>query len=355
MVISILLGILFMGGIVGIAVMFVFNAIKAKRRPDLPKKNTLKRTIVSLAIAAGLLVAFIFVPFGFVQINAGEAGVVTRFGEPTAVLNSGLHFRNVFTQSVERYDLTVQRLDLEIEAHTQDAQPFTATATIYVAVEGDQLLYVIRRFGTLETLLNNFRPAAIDGVKAALVDKEAMELIQQRAALPAMINTMVSPIGEEFFLDIRQAALPELQFSRAFIDEIEAQMIAQQEIRRVQYEQERQVIEAETRRLMAEVEKQIIVIQAQADADAMEVMMRIWNGQVWQPYPNQANPPQNAVNEDGVYMHWADVFGDVAEMREMMLRQMIIETWDGRLPETVIGSEIFDILLNMFGNGSATP
>ena len=317
----VLLYIVFVLGIVISAGSFGYLAYRAYVDKD--KRKFAKNCALGTVLSLSFLVGTVFAPGGLFVIEAGEIGVVKHFGRPVATQTAGIGWRNPLTHSVVRYDLRVQRIDLPIETQTSDGQPFTAHATIYVAVQSENVLNIVERFGTLDVLLNNFSFVATDGVKAALVGdpaegKTAMELIRQRAVLPAMIYDMVQPLGAEFYLHVRQAALPELQFSRAFIDEIERQMVAEQEILRAQFEAERALIEAAARLAVAELEKQVIVVKAEADAEALRIMMSVWEEEL------------------------SD------EVREFMLRQMALEVWDGRLPETLVGSDFLDALFGMF-------
>jgi len=337
------------------------STVAEKEAREEQNKKAKRGMNLNIGLALGLFFAILFCliigPAGLFTVDANEIAIVKQFGEPVSTHTAGIVWRNAFTQSVERYDLRQQRLDLSIDAQTQDAQPFTGTATIYVQIRADDVVNILQRFGTLDNLLDNFRPAAIDSVKAALVDKTAIQLIEGRAALPAMMKDKVELLEDRFYLEVRQAALPELQFSRAFMDEIEARMVAQQAILRAQEEQRRQEIEAQTRLIMAEIEKRIIVVEARADADAMQVMMQLWNGYVW-----IIETPASGVVGSPDYQpevgHWEPMFSntdDILEIRTLMLQQMIIEQWDGSLPEVFIGSEIFEILMNMFSRPEPTP
>ena len=140
-------------------------------------------------------------------------------------------------------------------------------------------------------------------------------------------------------------------------------MQAEIEAKKAEAEAARLLIEAEARLRAAEFEKQIAVVQAQADAEAMSILMHLWNGEVWNPdmikvpavpctqadcevhEKGDADQPCNA--EPAVLGDWEQVVTTGAELtaiRELMLRQMAIEKWDGKLPETVVGSDFMEWL-----------
>jgi hypothetical protein len=84
----------------------------------------------------------------------------------------------------------------------------------------------------------------------------------------------------------------------------------------------------ETERLRAELalevarlEGEAVVVAAEADARAIEAMMHVWS----------------------------DLTVDI---REIMLRQLSIEVWDGALPRVIVNSaegENFSLILDLFG------
>ena len=415
--IGIMLGILIVAALAGSIGAYAYFFYYKKQYMDKKKVST----IALVPFVVVMLVAFVLVPFGFQQVNVGYKAVETRFGEVVGVRTQGLHFINIISNRLIKYDLRTQQIDIRMDAHTEDAQPFSADLTIHVSVKADQLIDIANQFGDLDTLLARFHNVAMERAKIALVDKTAMELIQQRGLLPQMILSEVRALEAQFMLNVESTALHDIRFTRAFMEEIERQMIAEQEIVRARLEAQRLLIEAQARLDAARLEKEIIVVQAQADAEAIRVMMMLWDGFEWNPLGGVAsvvedyeyvetlvnpthiyvggefvrtnnNPTHVAVDGGGFrpatiletathrYVpgqfvpaavdathrrvvwgtttvfegEWVSVTSgtDLDALRELMLQQMIIEQWDGRLPEVLIGSDFLEMFLRLFGTGS---
>src|SRR4030066_1768726 len=90
------------------------------------KKGPLRSVII---IGAVLLVILFFRPW--VQIGAGERGVVLNFGAvQDKVLNEGLHFRMPIQQTVAIMDVKVQKAVTDATSASADLQDVTSSVAL---------------------------------------------------------------------------------------------------------------------------------------------------------------------------------------------------------------------------------
>src|SRR4030042_1567764 len=101
---------------------------------------------VFLIIGALLLVLLFFRPW--VQIGAGERGVVLNFGAvQDKVLNEGLHFRVPIMQKVAIMDVKVQKAVTDAVSGSADLQDVTSSVALNYHVVPDKANVVYQTIG----------------------------------------------------------------------------------------------------------------------------------------------------------------------------------------------------------------
>lgn len=328
-ILGVVLGILVLVAVIAAIALFVWNY-------DDSHAGKLTGAIFTALAGVGLIIAFIFVPFGYYQVDAGEVAVLRNKGQIVGVQTAGLHHRNILTENIAVYDIKTQQLDITTEVYTRDAQPMTAQLTMQFTLNVADVEKIAREYGTQAVLKTRIEMIAIERAKVVLANDTAMGLIENRATLSSDIFTAVAAMESAYYVKFLNVVLTDMAFSAAFEDAVEAKMVEQQKVEQEKAKAERMLIEAEARLKAAEFEKQIAVVQATADAEAMFTIMQLWNGKIW-----------NSVTEE-----WESVTTSGEELeviRELMLRQLAIEKWNGELPQTVVGSEFLEWLFGTLG------
>jgi regulator of protease activity HflC (stomatin/prohibitin superfamily) len=274
--------------------------------------------LLVILMSIGSLISFIFIPFGYYQVDAGEIAVLRRKGKIIGIQNAGLYIRNILTQKVSKYDIKTQQLDITTEVYTRDAQPMTAQLTLQFSIEINKVKEIAIKFGTLKTLKIRIESIAIEKAKSVLACNTAMELIENRSLLSSLILSEIKTLETQYFLTFENVVLTDMAFSDAFEQAVEQKMVEQQKVEQARAAAERQKIEAEAKLAVAQIEASIKVALANADADALQVMVQAWDGLS-------------------------------TEVRELMLQQLAIEKWDGKMPETVVGNDFFTMLFGALG------
>src|SRR5262245_42085576 len=94
-------------------------------RPHLPLIKRVALIVLAIIIIVSLS--------PFTVVSAGERGVLLRFGAvQDLIFNEGFHFKTPFVDAVEKIDVTIQKLETEADAASQDLQNvFTQVALNY--------------------------------------------------------------------------------------------------------------------------------------------------------------------------------------------------------------------------------
>lgn len=321
-----------------------------------------------LGVIGGLLViAFILVPFSFHTVDTGTVAVVKHLGEAKETRNPGTHFDFWITNSYVKYDAKVQNVDIATSAYSSDAQTMDIAMTLQYQIMSDKVLDIAKEYGTLEVLQNRIQSIAIEKTKSVLSSYKAMDIIADRATMSPLVESAIKEaIGEKYFVTVSTVVLTNIDFSDAFEKAVEDKMIAEQAKLKAEYENaakvaaaeadakatiEAQKAQAEANKIAAAAKVEIAKSDAeakktaaQAEADAILI---------------QANAEAEALNVQtvevakmlGLAVEIKDTTGAVIGYRikddlkpdeaqsiaDYIEYIKYLESWDGKLPDTVVG------------------
>lgn len=297
MLINVILGVLFAG-------ILAFSIFMAARCVHDGKKSAFIVCIVLAAVFFGLLV---LIPGSVRMVDTGEVAVVKHLGKTTGTRAPGIHFDFWVTNKYLRYNSKVQTLDLTTAAYSSDAQTMDIQMTVQYQIQGDKATEIANRYGPSDLLQNRIESVTAEKTKAVLSAHKAMDIIAQRAAMSPAVETAIrDAIGEEYYVDIVTVVITNIDFSDAFEAAVEQKMIAEQNQLKAEYENQQKIAQAE-----ADAKAKLVTAEAEAEANKML---------------------EKSLSEE-------------------ILRQMYIEKWDGKLPNTVAG-ESAGVLISASGQSA---
>lgn len=326
------------GALFGKKIWDSFKAIQlASRGADTNslKKGIIVNSIIGGICAFGILLGMLFGPVGMYTVHTGEVKVIKTFGKITDVREAGLAWRNIFTQTIESYDLKIQQMNIATDVYTNDSQPASVRFAIQYRLVHADVRAIATEYGSLSSLSGKIEAVAMRELKNEFAKLTAEKIIETRTKLSQDVSSAIETVAGPYHVIIETVAITDIAFSDAFEQAVESKMQAEIEAKKAEAEAARLLIEAKARLEAAEFEKQIAVVQAQADAEAMSILMHLWNGEVWNPNLNSGAGDWEQITTTGA---------ELTAIRELMLRQMAIEKWDGKLPDTVVGMEFFEML-----------
>ena len=266
-----------------------FDSITESVRTTIKKKSV--RTAFYIGLA--LLILIIFTPW--VQIGAGERGVVLNFGAvQQKVLGEGLHFRVPIMQKIVLMDVKVQKATTDATASSSNLQEVSSTVAINYHIIPHKVNTVYQNIG-LEFKERIIDPAVQEVVKAVSARYSAEDLITKRSAVS---DAMKSTLTERLLVHniaVDAFSIVGFSFSKIYMDAIESKQTAEQLAMKAQRDLERIKIEGEQK-----------ITSAKAEAEALRLQRE-------------------------------NISPDLIELRKIEANLKAIEKWNGIMPQ-VTGS-----------------
>lgn len=208
--------------------------------------------VVALGIAA--IAAFA----SFTLVPEGARGVLVRAGAVKGIVQPGINFKIPFLDKIEKVSTQTQSIVYEdMEAYSRDQQLAGLSVSVTYRLAADQVDEIYVRYGG-ET-----------GLRARLLDRRVNELvktvfgqfsassaIQERGRLNAEMSREIQAVVDGPIV-IESVQIEDVSFSRTYEQSIEARMMAEVEVQKMEQELAQQKIQAD-----------ITVTQAQAQADS---------------------------------------------------------------------------------------
>lgn len=187
----------------------------------------MKKIYVALAAIPVVLILLIIVwPFG--TINAGERGVLLRWGAVTGkVLGEGLYFRIPIADRVVVMDVQVQKEQVNASAASADLQSVNSTVAVNFHTSPDTVAHIYQDIGE-DYKIRLIDPALQEAVKASTAKYTAEELITKREEVRDEIKSNLTAKLEPKGILVDDFNIVDFNFSDSFNEAIEAKVTAEQ-------------------------------------------------------------------------------------------------------------------------------
>ncbi len=229
-----------------------------------------------------VLVVFVFTVNPFVQIGAGERGVVMNWGKvQETILSEGLHVRIPFMQSVQKLSVRVQKSDVKTSGASKDLQDVGLELVVNWRINANKVNKVYQTIGDERTVLDNIiLPAVSEMAKAASAKKTAEEIITKRQQLKEDIDKLLVSRLANYGIILSDVSIIDIKFSDEFNRAIEAKQVAEQEAKQAIFKAEQAKNEAVARVNTAEGQAKAQQLQQQALTPELLQKMAIdkWDG-----------------------------------------------------------------------------
>ena len=250
-------------------------------------RSFMKNKSVRMALIIGVSLLFFMILKPWVQIGAGERGVVLNFGAvQQAVLGEGLHFRIPIMQKVVPMDVKVQKATTDATASSSNLQEVSSTVAINYHIMPDRANIVYQSIG-IEFKDRIIDPAVQEVVKAVSARYSAEDLITKRSAVS---DAMKSTLTERLFahnIAVDALSIVGFSFSKIYMDAVESKQTAEQLAMKAQRDLERIKIEGEQKIASAKAEAEALRLQREnISPDLLELRkieanleaIKKWNG-----------------------------------------------------------------------------
>jgi prohibitin 2 len=220
---------------------------------DKSAKQRLKRLgiiCVGALVVAGLLAG------SFVTINAGNRGVLLRFGKVAGVLGEGLNVKMPFVDVVEQMSVKTQLFESKATSASKDLQDVITTIAVNYKLKPEAVGIVYSTIGQsyIDTIA---RPSIQEVVKSITSRFNAEDLILNRTEVKSEITIELTKRLAERNIIAEDVNITDFQFSTEFTKAIESKVVAVQK-----------VLEAENKLRQVEVEARQAEQKAKGEAAA---------------------------------------------------------------------------------------
>jgi len=254
-------------------------------------KNVLKKGAWwNLAIIGVLVILFFFFK-PWVQVGAGERGIVQNFGAvQDKVLSEGIHFKIPVVQTVTLMDVKIQKVLTDAASSSSDLQDVDLAVALNYHIIPEQANLVFQTIGVQfkERIID---PTIQEVMKAVSARYTAEELITKRPAVSSEMKEELTSRLLSSNIAVDAFSIINFSFSQTFTDAIEAKQTAEQNALKAKRDLDRIKVEAE---------QTIAAATAEAEALGLQKM---------------------------------NITPDLIELRKIEANLKAIEKWNGILPQ----------------------
>lgn len=260
---------------------------------DAMKKGPWKTLVFIFLIIA---VLGLFKPW--VQVGAGERGIVMNFGAvQDKVLNEGIHFRVPIMQQIIKMDIKIHKVVTDAASASSDLQDVALSVALNYHVIPDKANLVYQTIG-LDFKERMIDPAIQEVMKAVSARYTAEELITKRPAVSAEMQESLTKRLLLSNISVDAFSIVSFSFSKIFTDAIEAKQTAEQNALKAERDLDR-----------IKVEAQQTIAAATAEAEALRLQKM-------------------------------NISPDLIELRKIDANLKAIEKWNGILPQVTGGGAV---------------
>lgn len=244
----------------------------------------MKSSKLALYLSGGILLAMVAVLFKpFAIVNAGERGVVMRFGKvEDTILDEGIHPIWPVVTSVKRLSVRVQKNDINARAASKDLQDVTTDVAINWHIDPAKVNRVFQQVGAEDQIVNGIiTPAVSEVLKAATAKKNVEEILTKRTELKDEIDVALKTRLARYGLMVDDVSLVNFVFSPEFNKAIEAKQISEQQAKQAEFIalRAKKEAEADVNRARGQAEAQRLQRQTLTAELLQKQAIEKWDGQ----------------------------------------------------------------------------
>lgn len=229
------------------------------------------------------LVALVFIIFfasSFYTVETGERAIVLRFGKMHTVADEGLNFKMPFTDEIRRLSIRDNNLTLKTEVSSSDIQTIVVEVALVYALDPTVLGRVYQTYGqNIENTL--IRPTISEKINAVIAEYPIETFVEKRAEISSRINTTFANQVAGSGIMVKSLLIINHDFSDEFNKAIEDKKVAEQGALTAKFTLERMKLEAEAQ-MIKQASLSAMVLQ--------EMAINKWDGKMPQYFSGSQLP-----------------------------------------------------------------
>jgi len=249
--------------------------VKVSEEPKVEETVEVKSVRKVLQIVGVLVLCFIglmVLNSTIVAIGAGHRGVLTQFGKPIGMYDSGLNFKIPLIQGMTVMSIQTLKYEAQASAASKDLQDVSTAIALNYHLDGSQIMKLYTDVGTNDIIESTIiQPAIQESVKASTAQYNAEQLITERPIVKLTIeDSLRKRLGEKGII-VETLSLTDFKFSDQFSQAIEQKQVAQQNAQKAENVLQQVTIEAKQKVAQAQGEANATLTKAMAEAQAIDI------------------------------------------------------------------------------------
>ena len=259
--------------------------LESSSKVDSLKSSLKKNKDVYIAVQLTLLIVFLAIMSNFfVTVNAGERGVMMRFGKvQEQVLGEGLHVIVPIIYTVQKMSVRVQKQESSAEASSKDLQDVFTDVALNWHIIPEEANAIFQQIGDEKAVVTRIiDPAVAEVLKAVMAKYTAEEIITKRGEVKAGVDDLLTLRLVTYHIAVDDISLVHVHFSERFSDAVEAKQIAEQEAKKGEFLALKAAKEAEAKVNLAKGEAEVQrLLRDNLTAELLERQaIEKWNGKL---------------------------------------------------------------------------
>jgi regulator of protease activity HflC (stomatin/prohibitin superfamily) len=181
-------------------------------------------TLETLVITSiGAIIALLVILSSIYVVKQWEKVAVIRFGKIVKIVQTGLHFKIPFVDSIQRVDLRMQTVDLKGQlAITKDNISVGIDAVVFMKIEDAEKLIL-----KIKDYYNAVSKYAQTSIRNVIGQYSLDDLLASREEIALSLKNVIDELSKEWGIDISRAELQDISLpgdmKRAFAVQAEAE------------------------------------------------------------------------------------------------------------------------------------
>jgi regulator of protease activity HflC (stomatin/prohibitin superfamily) len=230
-------------------------------------------------VFAGLL---IIGATGCTQVDAGNLGIVTKWGEIQDVaLQEGIHFRTPVKTQIINISTRVQRMEASATASSKDLQVVSTRIVLNYRLDASNIVEAFRDIGTRMAIEHTIiDPALQESLKQATAQFTAEELITKRQEVKETLTESIRvTLGKSNVL-VTELSITDFQFDAQYQQAVESKQVAEQRALTATNDLARIKVEAQQAEAKALGVAKAMLARAEAEAKAQELLRKTISAEI---------------------------------------------------------------------------
>jgi regulator of protease activity HflC (stomatin/prohibitin superfamily) len=213
---------------------------------------------------------------GCTQVDAGNLGVVTKWGEiQDEALQEGIHFRLPVKTRIINISTRVHKMEASATASSKDLQVVSTKIALNYRLDAARVVEIFRNIGTRLSVENTIvDPALQESLKKATAQYTAEELITKRQEVKETLAESIRATLAKSDVLVTELSITDFQFDAQYQQAVEAKQVAEQRALTARNDLARIKVEAEQAEAKARGQANAMLARAEAEAKAQELLRK---------------------------------------------------------------------------------